>query len=608
MREKEVQTVTDLLTTARRSRQDAARARRARLPAMSAEEPPRRALHSTPRLVALGCAALALVLLVDKSGIDSATRPADKLALCTMVTLDYESPYLLPWLAYHRLIGFDYVMLYLDDPAGTSKVKHPRILKLLAATDWVKVETKCQAHTDERGTSHMSLIHRCASSARELGVLWVANWDVDEWPAFGAPVVDWPNSSHVDHVGRAPGPKTGLADVPSLKAHIKRITAQPTTGLVISRFGFSANGHKFPKRHTLEVEAYTTRWGPTQTPGKLLWRLDSLGTPIPQWFTTHEMFFQKATARSAPVRNMDGSPVRAAQTRPVSLSWLKISGWAATAVGRDGAGPWAETDTRCSSVRLHHHVQRSYAECIAKQRRMAELADRDSTRGDFTWRATDTSICSDWSKPVNRSVNSPPPLQTDHSLSRFGQVIRTAVVQLFTEAGLKASMDQLGSRNWQLSSSSPPRPEPEDAGLEKYIASLFCYTKRSTNAKQFCDKHLTSSRVKCSWPLITRYRARFEPDKFESCRTTNGTRMTPSQLPTSLRIFQRLLRCVVESHVGSFKKACQCSISTCSWDHVAYLVDKPSIVGFALCGSLRAASNTTVATHARSHVEKALGH
>ena len=585
------------------------------MPAMSAEEPPRRALHGTPRLVALGCAALALVLLVDKSGIDSATRrPAepggpilDKLALCTMVTLDYESPYLLPWLAYHRLIGFDYVMLYLDDPAGTSQVKHPRILKLLAATDWVKVETKCQAHTDERGTSHMSLIHRCASSARELGVLWVANWDVDEWPAFGAPVVDWPNSSHVDHVGRAPGPKTGLADVPSLKDHIKRITAQPTTGLVISRFGFSANGHKFPKRHTLEVEAYTTRWGPTQTPGKLLWRLDSLGTPIPQWFTTHEMFFQKATARSAPVRNMDGSPVRAAQTRPVSLSWLKISGWAATAVGRDGVGPWAETDTRCSSVRLHHHVQRSYAECIAKQRRMAELADRDSTRADFTWRATDTSICSDWSKSVNRSVNSPAPLQTDHSLSRFGQVIRTAVVQLFTEAGLKASMDQLGSRHWQLSSSLPPRPEPEDARLEAYIASLFCYTKRSTNAKQFCDKHLTSSRVKCSWALITRYRARFEPDKFESCRTTNGTRMTPSQLPTSLRIFQRLLRCVVESHVGSLNKACQCSISTCSWDHVAYLVDKPSIVGFALCGSLRAASNTTVATRAHSHVEKALG-
>jgi hypothetical protein len=575
---------------------------------MSTAEQLRRALYSTPRLLTLGCATLALVLLLDKSSLDVPTGPAtgrapDKLALCAMVTLDYESPYLLPWLAYHRIIGFDYVLLYIDDPSGTSREKHPRILKLLAATDWVKVETKCEAHTDKWGTAHMSLIHRCAASARKLGVLWVANWDVDEWPAFDAPVLDWPNSSHVDHVGKALGPRMELADVPSLKAHIKRITVQPTTGLVISRFGFSDNGHKLPKRHTLEVEAYTMRWGPTQTPGKLLWRLDSLGTPIPRWFTTHEMFFQKPTwwpwsSGSAPVRNMDGSPVRTAQTRPVSLPWLDVDGWAATAVGRDGNGSWAETDTRCSSVRLHHHMTRSHAECVAKQRRMAALAERDSTRADFVWRATDTTACSDWSNPpaswltaIGRSANSPPPLQTDHSLSRFGQVIRTAVVQLFTTNGLKFSMDQLGARNWQLS--SPPQPEPENARLEQYIASLLCYTKRSTNAKQFCEGRI-SARVKCRWPLIAKYWARFEPNRLEDCRTTNETQI----IPTSLRIFQRLLRCVVESDVGTFRRICQCSMSTCPWDDIAYVMDRPEVVQFASCSSLRA-KNITMTAHDR---------
>ena len=584
---------------------------------MSAAEHPRRALHSTPRLLALGCATLALVLLLDTSRLDVPTGPTtgsatetgparklDKLALCSMVTLDYEAPYLLPWLAYHRLIGFDYMLLYLDDPSGTAREKHPRILKLLAAIDWVKVETKCEAHTDKWGTSHMSLIHRCAASARELGVLWVANWDVDEWPAFGAPVLDWPNSSHVDHVGKALGPKMELADVPSLKAHIKRITAQPTTGLVISRFAFSDNGHQLPKRHTLEVEAYTIRWGPTQSPGKLLWRLDSLGTPTPRWFTTHEMFFQKPTwwpwsSGSAPVRNMDGSPVRTAQTKPVSLPWLNVDGWAATAVGHDGNGSWAETDTRCSSVRLHHHVQRSHAECVAKQRRMATLAERDSTRGDFAWRATDAYVCSDWSNPpvswltaVGRSANSPPPLQTDHSLSRFGQIIRTAMVKIFTLNGLKFSMEQLGARNWELS--SPPRPEPENARLEQYIASLLCYTKRSTSAKtQFCEGRI-DRRVKCSWPLVAKYRARFGPNRFEECRTTNETQM----IPTSLRIFQRLLRCVVESDVGTFRSVCQCSISTCRWDDIAYVMDRSSVVKLASCSSLRA-KNVTLTAHDR---------
>ena len=32
-----------------------------------------------------------------------------------------------------------------------------------------------------------------------------------------------------------------------------------------------------------------------------------------------------------------------------------------------------------------------------------------------------------------------------------------------------------------------------------------------------------SARVKCNWRLITKYRARFEPNRLEDCRTTNET-------------------------------------------------------------------------------------
>ena len=224
---------------------------------------------------------------------------------------------------------------------------------------------------------------------------------------------------------------------------------------------------------------------------------------------------------------------------------------------------------------------------------MAALAERDSTRGDFAWRATDAYVCSDWSKPpvswltaVGRSADSPPPLQTDHSLSRFGQVIRTAVVQLFTINGLKFSMEQLGARNWELS--SPPRPEPENARLEQYIASLLCYTKRSTTAKTHCEGRI-SARVKCNWRLIAKYRARFEPNRFEDCRTTNETQM----IPTSLRIFQHLLRCIVESDVGTFRRVCRCSMWTCPWDDIAFVMDRSEVVQFASCSSLRANNNVT---------------
>ena len=41
--------------------------------------------------------------------------PRDELSLCAQVSLRYEMPYLLPWLAYHTLLGFDRILLYLDD-------------------------------------------------------------------------------------------------------------------------------------------------------------------------------------------------------------------------------------------------------------------------------------------------------------------------------------------------------------------------------------------------------------------------------------------------------------------------------------------------------------
>ena len=39
----------------------------------------------------------------------------DELAICAQVSLRYEMPYLLSWVAYHTLLGFDRILLYLDD-------------------------------------------------------------------------------------------------------------------------------------------------------------------------------------------------------------------------------------------------------------------------------------------------------------------------------------------------------------------------------------------------------------------------------------------------------------------------------------------------------------
>ena len=38
-----------------------------------------------------------------------------ELSICAQVSLRYEARYLLPWVAWHTLLGFDRIILYMDD-------------------------------------------------------------------------------------------------------------------------------------------------------------------------------------------------------------------------------------------------------------------------------------------------------------------------------------------------------------------------------------------------------------------------------------------------------------------------------------------------------------
>lgn len=129
------------------------------------------------RAIAL-CLAIAVVGAIAASCALLPTKPRfpvdGKLAICTMFTMDYEGPYLLPWLAYHRLIGFDHVLLYLDDCDGTARARHRGIFKPLVGLHWVRVVSKCEAGTQ----SHMEVLRHCEAVARGLGATWVVNWDV----------------------------------------------------------------------------------------------------------------------------------------------------------------------------------------------------------------------------------------------------------------------------------------------------------------------------------------------------------------------------------------------------------------------------------------------
>ena len=73
----------------------------------------------------------------------TSSKRGERFALCTMLTLKYESPYLLPWLAWHKLAGIERIFLYLDDPLGTDVHVHAPILDAVGRVPWVSVTTMC---------------------------------------------------------------------------------------------------------------------------------------------------------------------------------------------------------------------------------------------------------------------------------------------------------------------------------------------------------------------------------------------------------------------------------------------------------------------------------
>ena len=45
-------------------------------------------------------------------------RDSPGLVLCALFTLRFEAPYILPWVAHHRRLGVDRLLLYHDDASG----------------------------------------------------------------------------------------------------------------------------------------------------------------------------------------------------------------------------------------------------------------------------------------------------------------------------------------------------------------------------------------------------------------------------------------------------------------------------------------------------------
>ena len=331
----------------------------------------------------------------------------DELGICAQVSLRYEMPYLLSWVAYHTLLGFDRILLYLDDLKHLGQVdgrKQARMLQVLGRARHVTV-LLMSAHNM---TGPADQLRHCVWTARKRAV-WMAMWDIDEVPALGPPPSALPTADEL----RVPT---------SLKSLLKALPNR-TAGLLVPRLQFDCNGLDTPaQRPLIEYEAFTRRSCAPDGGGKVLWRGDATGTGSG---VRPDSFHTLTANRRAALRDPDGRVV--SQWDRCCDNSTNFGWWRGSA--SPVVGPDYSLTPRSTALRLHHFVTRSASECRQKK---GDQSKPGSTAWGHAWRAHADSqgMCGCSAKLKCGSGES------DLSLAQYGRAIRVETLRLFDVASV----------------------------------------------------------------------------------------------------------------------------------------------------------------------------
>ena len=106
-----------------------------------------------------------------------------KVGLCTMMSLTYEAHTLPHWVAYHQLLGFDAIWIYVDDRGDGLSASERRALHRIVLQLPPAVTLRYVSMTP--GVTHQpESVEHCLRAARADGFTWIAHWDGDEYVYF----------------------------------------------------------------------------------------------------------------------------------------------------------------------------------------------------------------------------------------------------------------------------------------------------------------------------------------------------------------------------------------------------------------------------------------
>jgi hypothetical protein len=278
-----------------------------------------RAYAAVLLLLALSCCtpsiaadanASSLVRLVRAVLQEPAPQPPYTLTACAIV--NNERPYILEWVVYHRLVGFDHFLIYDNDSTDDTASA------LRAFIDKGVVEYK--RWPGPKRAAQEAMLDDCFNWRNPFPSRWMAHFDIDEFLL----ALSQGEVSEAALLGKEPF---------ILHRLLARFERRKQGTVVLDRMDFGTSGHA-ERPAGLVVQQYTNRLV------KLCVRQEAKG---------------KLLVLSEALASHNGAH------DPPTLH----PGWSvAFANGRN----WTSTDFRVTfePIRLNHYITRSYQECVDK--------------------------------------------------------------------------------------------------------------------------------------------------------------------------------------------------------------------------------------------------
>lgn len=196
---------------------------------------------------------------------------------CVRFSTKYEARHVIPWLHYHKRLGFSHFHLYFD--SKSSNLSNPlegKVFEFISALPYVTIYDQYAVGLN---TEYLVLNHCVTLSHIQKKGDWVIEFDIDEVFSFNERLTEKPNCAEGEYDAPAGALSTFVSNVPP------NILA-----IVIPRIEFRTSGVDIPPENHGQMELYIHRHKDFSHAAKVLYRANSTGVEKIKLRSKHDVW------------------------------------------------------------------------------------------------------------------------------------------------------------------------------------------------------------------------------------------------------------------------------------------------------------------------------